>query len=166
MPSRARVAGRISHQVRAPSGCIGWRRCSQARQAAQTLPALAGDYTLGNLTISHPWSRATAPGMPMGVAYLTITNRGKAADVLVAASTPAAAQVEIHQTTMSDGMARMRPVQEVAIAPGRTVKIEPGGIHLMLVGLKQPLSPLDTVPLTLRFRDAGEITIQLSIESP
>ncbi|HEX5163110.1 MAG TPA: copper chaperone PCu(A)C [Steroidobacteraceae bacterium] len=134
--------------------------------AVLVLPAMAGDYTLGNLTISHPWSRATAPGMPMGVAYLAITNRGKAADALVAASTPAAAQVEIHQTTLSDGMARMRPVQEVVIAPGSTVKIEPGGIHLMLVGLKQPLSPLDTVPLTLRFRDAGEITIQLSIESP
>ena len=134
--------------------------------AVLVLPAMAGDYTLGNLTISHPWSRATAPGIPMGVAYLAITNRGKAADALVAASTPAAAQVEIHQTTLSDGMARMRPVQEVVIAPGSTVKIEPGGIHLMLVGLKQPLSPLDTVPLTLRFRDAGEITIQLSIESP
>ena len=134
--------------------------------AVLVLPAMAGDYTLGNLTISHPWSRATAPGMPMGVAYLAITNRGKAADALVAASTPAAAQVEIHQTTLSDGMARMRPVQEVVIAPGSTVKIEPGGIHLMLVGLKQPLSPPATVPLTLRFRDAGEITIQLTIESP
>lgn len=120
----------------------------------------------GALLVDHAWSRPTAPGMPMGVAYLAITNRGKAADALVAASTPAAAQVEIHQTTLSDGMARMRPVQEVVIAPGSTVKIEPGGIHLMLVGLKQPLSPLDTVPLTLRFRDAGEITIQLSIESP
>jgi len=130
------------------------------------LPAMAGDYTLGNLTISNPWSRATAPGMSMGVAYFSITNRGKVADALVAASSPAAARVEIHQTSISDGMARMRPLREVVISPGATVKVESGGIHLMLVDLKQPLTPTATVPLTLRFREAGEITVQLSVESP
>ena len=130
------------------------------------LPAMAGDYTLGNLTLSNPWSRATAPGMSMGVAYFTITNRGKAEDVLVAASTPAAERVEIHQTSISDGMARMRPLNEVAIAAGATVKVEPGGIHLMLVDLKQPLTPQVYVPLTLQFRAAGNITVQLRVESP
>lgn len=102
----------------------------------------------------------------MGVAYFTITNRGKAEDVLVAASTPAAARVEIHQTSISDGMARMRPLKEVAIAAGATVKVEPGGIHLMLVDLKQPLTPQAYVPLTLQFRDAGNVTVQLRVEAP
>jgi len=91
------------------------------------LPAAAQRYELATLTITHPWSRTTAPGMPMGVAYLTITNNGKAPDALVAASTTVAARVEFHQTSFADGMARMRPLQEIVVAPGKTVKIEPGG---------------------------------------
>jgi len=106
---------------------------------ALSLPAIANQYQLGSLVISHPWSRPTAPGMPMGVAYLSITNRGKDAEVLVSVCTPVAARVEIHQTTIVDGMARMRPLGEIEIAPGATVKIEPGGIHLMLVDLAAAL---------------------------
>jgi len=129
------------------------------------LPAAAHRYELGTLTIGHPWSRPTAPGMPMGVAYLTITNNGKVPDALVAASTPAAAHVEFHETTITDGMARMRPLQEVVIAPGQSVKIEPGGIHLMLVDLRSELVTGKPVPLTLEFRVAGRITVELSIEA-
>jgi len=132
---------------------------------ALALPAAAHQYQLGSLLIDHPWSRATAPGMPMGVAYLSITNNGKAPDVLIAASTPAAARVEMHQTTIADGMARMRPLSEVVIAPGSTVKIEPGGIHLMLVDLKAPLAAGKQVPLDLTFRRAGRISVQLSVET-
>jgi copper(I)-binding protein len=132
---------------------------------AMALPATAHQYQLGSLVIGHPWSRPTAPGMPMGVAYLSITNNGKDADVLIAASTPLAARVEMHQTTIADGMARMRPLGEIAIAPGTTVKIEPGGIHLMLVDLKTPLETGKQVPLELTFRRAGKVTVQLSIEA-
>jgi len=130
------------------------------------LAATAHGYELGMLTIGHPWSRPTAAGMPMGVAYLTITNHGKVPDALVAASTPAAANVEFHQTSFTDGMARMRPLQEIVIAPGQSVKIEPGGIHLMLVDLRSALVSGKTVPLTLEFRVAGRITVELSIEAP
>jgi copper(I)-binding protein len=128
-------------------------------------PAVAHQYQLGSLVIEHPWSRPTAPGMPMGVAYLSITNNGNRADVLIAASTPAAAQVQMHQTTIVDGMARMRPLAEIAIPAGATVKIEPGGIHLMLVDLKAPFELGRSVPLELTFRNAGKITVALSIET-
>jgi len=128
-------------------------------------PAVAHQYELGTLVIGHPWSRPTAPGMPMGVAYLSITNNGKTADALVAASSPAAARVEFHKTTLADGMARMRPLTEIAIAPGATVKVEPGGIHLMLVDLKAPLEPGKSVSLVLEFRVAGKITVELSVEA-
>jgi copper(I)-binding protein len=127
------------------------------------LPASAQQYQLDSLVISHPWSRATAAGMPMGVAYLSITNNGKDADVLIAASTPAAARVEMHQTTITDGIARMRPLGELVIEPGSTVKIEPGGIHLMLVDLKAPLEAGKPVPLELTFRRAGRITLRLAV---
>ncbi len=126
----------------------------------------AHEYTHGSLTIGHPWSRPTMPGMPMGVAYLSITNRSKAADALIAASTPAAAKVEFHETRIDDGMARMRPLTEIVIGPGKTVKIQPGGIHLMLVGLEAPLELGKSIPLTLEFRAAGKVTVELAIESP
>jgi len=130
--------------------------------AVATTPQL---YPLGELIIGKPWSRPTAAGMPMGVAYLTITNNGSAPDALIAASTPAAARVEFHQTTISGGMARMRPVTEIAIPARGTVTIEPGGIHLMLVDLGSPLEAGKLVPLVLEFRKAGRITVQLSIEA-
>src|SRR3569832_1615552 len=81
--------------------------------AALALPASAQDFQLGTLVIAHPWSRPTAPGMPMGVAYLSITNKGKDTAALIAASTPAAARVEMHRTAIADGVARMRPVESV-----------------------------------------------------
>jgi len=120
----------------------------------------------GTLEIGHPWSRPTAPGMAMGVAYLSITNHGKSSDALVGASSPVADKVEMHETSIVDGMARMRPLSEIVIPPGATVKIEPGGIHLMLVGLKAPLERGKTAPLVLEFRHAGRITVQLGVETP
>jgi copper(I)-binding protein len=134
--------------------------------AAGVLAGPAAEYRVGALGISHPWSRPTAAGMPMGVAYLAITNHGKSPDSLIAASSPAAARVEIHESRIVDGVARMRPLTQVAIAAGATVKIEPGGIHLMLVDLKSPLTAGKPVPLTLEFRGAGRITVNLSVESP
>jgi len=127
--------------------------------------AAANQYELGTLVIDHPWTRATAPGMPMGVAYLSITNNGKNADTLIAASTPAAASVEMHETSIVDGMARMRPLSEVPIPPGATVRIEPGGIHLMLVDLRSALERGRSVPLVLEFRHAGNITVQLDVQA-
>ncbi|HEX6638551.1 MAG TPA: TonB-dependent receptor [Steroidobacteraceae bacterium] len=124
----------------------------------------AHDYTAGKILIAHPWSRPTAPGMPMGVAYLSLENRGTTEDALTGASTPAAARVELHQTTFSEGIARMRPLAQVVLPPGRTVKIEPGGVHMMLVDLKHPLEAGTQVPLVLEFRDAGRIEVMLHIE--
>jgi copper(I)-binding protein len=128
------------------------------------MPADAQDYALGHLLIVHPWSRPAEAGRPVGVAYLSITNNGRAEDALLRASTPLAAQVQLHQTTLSEGMARMRPLAELVIAPGKTVQIEPGGVHLMLTDLKGALIAGTTVPLTLEFRVAGKITVPLTIE--
>jgi periplasmic copper chaperone A len=126
--------------------------------------AVAATYEHGALRISQPWSRATSPGMPMGVAYLTITNRGRNADALIAASTPAAARVEFHRTTFEAGMAQMRPSRAVVVEPNATITAEPGSLHLMLVDLKSPLVVGTMVPLVLRFETAGEITVQLQVE--
>lgn len=119
----------------------------------------------GPIVISDAWTRPTAAGMPMGVAYFVVRNEGASDDAIVSASTPAAARVEIHQTTLSDGMARMRPLREIVVPAKGTVAIVPGGIHLMLVDLAAPLVAGARVPLVLRFRRAGPVEIRLAVES-
>lgn len=142
-----------------------FRRFIPLLVAVLVTPVVAHQYQLGKLVIGHPWSRPAAAGVPMGVAYLSIANNGTEPEVLTGASSPAAASVQFHQTTISEGMARMRPLGEVTIAPGATVKFEPGGIHLMLVDLKAPLEAGKPVSLILEFRKAGRITVQLSVEN-
>ena len=119
----------------------------------------------GPLVISDAWTRPTAAGMPMGVAYFVVGNDGNAADTIVAASTPAAARVEFHQTTLADGMARMRPLAEITVPAKGKVEVAPGGIHLMLVDLAAPLAAGTRVPLFLQFRNAGRVEIRLAVEA-
>lgn len=118
-----------------------------------------------SLVISDAWTRPTAAGMPMGVAYFTITNGTSSDDVLIAASTPAAARVEMHETSIEDGMARMRPLTGIRVPAGGHVAVAPGGIHLMLVDLSQPLEAGSRVPLVLEFRTAGKKAVELSVEA-
>jgi copper(I)-binding protein len=141
-----------------------WIRVFALLMAAGSTAVPAHEFKSGTLTIQHPWSRPTAEGSPVGVAYFVIVNHGQKPDTLVAASTPAAESVEFHRTIIEGGMARMRPAGEIVIAPGATVKAEPEGLHLMLVGLKQPLVEGSMVPLVLRFSGVGEVTVQLEVE--
>jgi periplasmic copper chaperone A len=135
--------------------------------AASVLAAAAhaDHYSVGSLVIGHPWSRPTASGMPTGVAYLSITNKGRDEDTLIAARTPAAERVEFHRTSLESGMARMRPAGTLVVAPNATLTAEPGGLHLMLVGLKTPLVEGTSVPLVLTFKTAGDVTVQMKIET-
>jgi len=126
--------------------------------------AHAHEYSVGDLVIGHPWSRPTVSGIPTGVGYLSITNNGKQRDTLISASSPAAARVEFHRTTFEAGMAHMSHARAVVIEPNATITAEPGGLHLMLVDLKSPLVVGTTIPLVLRFENAGEITVQLQVE--
>lgn len=136
-----------------------------ACSAAGGLAQAAGDGSSRNapgLVIHEPWARATAPAMKNGAAYLTIENRGRAADRLVSASAAIAARVELHRTEIGEnGVMRMREARGIEIPAGESVKIAPGGYHVMLVGLKGPLVKGATFPLTLRFEKAGarEVTV-------
>lgn len=131
-----------------------------------SLAAVAQDATVGALTIGHSWSRATPPAGRTGAGYLTIENRGATADRLTgAAIDPAIADAaELHSMTMDNGIMRMRPVEGgVALPAGQTVELSPGGIHIMLVGLKAPLKEGTRVPLTLTFEKAGSVTVELAV---
>jgi len=118
---------------------------------------------LGDLLISDVWARATVPSVAVGAVYFIIENRGPQADTLIDASCPQATSAMFHRTTQTNGVSHMEPVDSIAIPPGGTVKIEPGGLHLMLMGLKQPLKAGMLVPLTLRFRRAGKVVVRMQI---
>jgi periplasmic copper chaperone A len=124
----------------------------------------AHDYQVADLAIGHPYARATPPGAPVGGAYLTLDNKGARADRLVRASSPAADAVELHTMVMDGGVMRMHAVPGIDIAPGQHVELKPGGLHLMMVGLKQPLVAGAHVPLRLTFEHAGGIDVELAVE--
>jgi copper(I)-binding protein len=96
---------------------------------------------------------------------MKIENTGKAADRLVGASTPAAERVELHTMAMDGNVMRMREVAAIDLPPGQTVALEPGRLHLMLMGLKSPLKADTKVPLTLKFEKAGEVQVELKVEA-
>ena len=128
------------------------------------LPAAAQEGRAGDLTITQGWSRAAGAG-GTGAGYLTIGNRGTTADRLIAASTPAARRAELHTHVREGEVMRMREVPAIEIPAGGTVTLEPGGLHLMLVGLAAPLRQGGTVPVTLRFERAGEVQVSLAIQA-
>ncbi len=129
---------------------------------------LAADQKAGDLTITQPWSRATAPGATTGVIYFGVTNAGKSDDRLTGISTDIADKAELHKTmTMSGGMMMMDPIPEgVPIAAGQTVTLQPNGMHVMLTGLKHQLKSGDTVAVTLTFEKAGTVNTMAEVEGP
>ncbi|MGB3447040.1 MAG: copper chaperone PCu(A)C [Xanthobacteraceae bacterium] len=131
-----------------------------AQAQDQSQPVKAGD-----LVISNAWTRATPGGAKVGGGYLTIENKGTTADRLVGGTTTVAGKLEVHQMSMSDGVMKMHPVEGgLTIEPGKTVKLAPGGYHLMLVDLKQPFKQGETVPVTLLFEKAGKVAVSLSVQ--
>jgi hypothetical protein len=118
----------------------------------------------GDLVITQAWSRAAAQG-GQGAGYLTIANRGAAADRLLAASSPAAGRMELHSMIRDGDVMRMREVPAIDLPAGQTVSLRPGGLHLMFIGLGQPLRQGETVPVTLRFERAGEVRIDFAIQA-
>ena len=127
--------------------------------------AFAHDFKLGDLMVDHPWARASIGQAKAGAAYLTIVNGGSEADRLIAAATPAAKRTELHTHIMKDGVMKMREVEAVEVAPGEPTVLQPGGLHVMLMGLKAPLSEGETFPLTLTFEKAGSLEVTVKIES-
>ncbi len=128
-------------------------------------PAHADEVKAGDLVITEAWSRATPGGAKIGGAYLTIENKGSAPDRLVGGSADIADKVEVHEMAMDNGVMKMRPVDKgLTIEPGKTVKLAPGGYHLMMFNLKGPLKQGDKVPVTLEFEKAGKVQVSLDVQ--
>lgn len=127
--------------------------------ATETRPATTG------ISVERPWSRETAPGQDAGGGFLTIHNAGDEADRLTGGATPIAGDVQIHTVDMEGGVMRMRELAEgLEIPAGETVTLAPGGYHIMLMGLREPLARGAGVPLTLEFERAGTIAVTLDVQ--
>ena len=128
-------------------------------------PLCAEEVKAGDLVITQAWSRATPGGAKIGGGYLTIENKGSTADRLIGGSADVAAKVEVHEMAMKNGVMTMRPLDKgLSIEPGKTVKLAPGGYHLMLFDLKSPLKQGDKLPVTLEFEKAGKVKLSLDVE--
>ncbi|HWF97324.1 MAG TPA: copper chaperone PCu(A)C [Xanthobacteraceae bacterium] len=149
-----------------------WRTRNLAAGLLAVVLALAGGaaraetYTVGSIEIGNPWARATPKGAPVGGAYMSITNKGAEADRLIGVASPVAAQAEVHQMSMDNGVMSMRPVPGgLEIKPGQTVVLNPDSVHLMLMGLKQPLAQGEHMKATLNFAKAGKLDVEFVVES-
>jgi|APFre7841882724_1041349.scaffolds.fasta_scaffold105870_1 copper(I)-binding protein len=137
----------------------------------RSLPAalLGGLFALVSLTaqaqgpavveIADPYARAVPPGQPNSAVFMTLTNRSTETRALVAATSPAAEVSELHTHVHEDGMMRMRRVERIEVPAGASVNLQPGGLHLMLIGLKGDLEPGDQVDLTLSFDDGTQAQV-------
>jgi copper(I)-binding protein len=117
-----------------------------------------------SIKIEHAWARAAASAGGTGAAYVTIANAGPVDDRLVAAASAVAAKTELHLGMNENGVMKMEPVSAIDIKAGGQTVLKPGGVHIMLIDLKQPLKVGDTFSLTLIFEKAGKIETQVMIE--
>ncbi len=115
----------------------------------------------GTLMVENAWSRAALEGRT-GVVYFSVMAMG-GADQLMSATTPVAERAELHKSMESGGMSQMRPVDAVPVPAGGTVTFAPGGLHVMLIGLKKPLQEGDSFPLTLHFEKAGAVETTVKV---
>ncbi|MGD2131437.1 MAG: copper chaperone PCu(A)C [Maricaulaceae bacterium] len=127
--------------------------------------ALAHDFRVGDLVVDHPWASPAVQTGGNGGAFFTIRNEGETADRLLSAETDAAGVVEFHRMISTDGVMSMTPVENVEIAPGEEFAFEPGGAHLMLIGLNQTLGFEDHFNMTLTFENAGEVEVTFNVET-
>ena len=127
-------------------------------------PAFAHDITLGALELNGPFARATLPNAPVAGGFVTIVNTGTEDDRLVSASAHIARETQIHEMAMEGDVMKMRQLADgIAIPAGETVTLEPGGLHLMMMGLNGPLVEGETVPVTLTFEKAGTVVLDLHV---
>lgn len=125
----------------------------------------AHEYKKADLSISHPWTRQTAPAQKTGGGFMVITNKGANADRLLSVSSTAAGKVEIHTMEMTGGVMKMRPVSGGLSIPAKgRLELKPGGHHIMFIGLKAPFKLGEMIPLTLHFEQAGAVPVQVKVE--
>jgi copper(I)-binding protein len=118
----------------------------------------------GSLQIEAAYTRATVPGQMAAGGFMKIENKG-AVDQLLSASSPVAGEVQLHEMAMEGNVMRMRQVKEVLVPAGAAVELKPGGLHLMFMNIKAPLTAGETVPVKLKFAKAGEVEVKMPVNA-
>jgi copper(I)-binding protein len=114
--------------------------------------------------ITNAWARGTPGGAETGAIYLTLES--PSGDKLVGVSTPVAKKADMHMMTMENGVMKMRPLDGVDLPPGKPTTLKPGGMHIMLMGLRHPLKAGQSFPMTLKFAKSGTREVQVEVEKP
>lgn len=157
------AAGQNVHDLKAPAPALA---VATAGQGAGQAAAGAQSANARQLAVSGGWSRATPNGAKVAGAYVAIANGGPKGDVLIGGRFDVADRVEVHDMTMTDGVMRMRHLEQgLEIPAGGSVELRPGGLHLMLMGLKKQLRQGDAIQGVLTFRDAGDVAVTLPVEA-
>mgnify|MGYP000724552927 CR=1 FL=1 len=136
------------------------------RLAALALLLLTAGTAGAEIVVKDAWSRATAPGLSTGGAYFHLLNSGERGDRLIGVHSDRAPRVELHQTIEEGGNARMVHTPEVRVPANGELVFEPGGRHVMLMGLSEALTEGETYQITLELERAGAIPVQVEVRAP
>ena len=128
--------------------------------AASMTVIAAGPATI---EIEHPWAGESPPSVPNGAAYMTLINQGRQADQLLGVTGEVADKIELHAHLQEGGMMKMRQVDKIEINPGKPTLLQPGGLHIMLIGLKKPLVAGQKFTLLLNFANAGQVPAEVAV---
>ena len=126
--------------------------------------ANAQNAKVGSVQIENAYTRATVPGQQAAGGFMKIENKG-AADQLVSASSPVAGEVQLHEMAMDGNVMKMRQVKDIAVPAGGAVELKPGGLHLMFMNIKAPLTAGETVPVKLKFAKAGDVEVKMPVNA-
>ena len=164
MPIRALAALALATSLTVPATVTLAQTDAGATDTAASETATPGTATIGDIRIEAAWTRQTPPGARAGGGYATITNTGTEPDVLIGGSAPFTNRFEVHEMSVTDGVMRMAELADgLAIPPGETVELRPGGFHLMFIDMTEPPVEGTTVPVTLEFARAGTVTLDLPV---
>ena len=125
---------------------------------------LAQNAKVGSVQIENAYTRATVPGQQVAGGFMKIENKG-GVDLLVSASSPVAGEVQLHEMAMEGNVMKMRQVKDIPVPAGGAVELKPGGMHLMFMNIKAPLTAGDTVPVKLKFAKAGEVEVKMPVNA-
>ena len=129
-----------------------------------TAAAQAQSAKVGGVQIENAYTRATVPGQQVAGGFMKIENKG-AADQLISASSPVAGEVQLHEMAMEGNVMKMRQVKDIPVPAGSAVELKPGGLHLMFMNIKAPLTAGEIVPVKLKFAKAGEVEVKMPVNA-
>ena len=146
-----RAPAGLGRSLGAAAAIVGWLAAS-APAAGSGAPSVEG-----------AWVRASIGGSSVSAVYFVVVNRGESADRLVGVETERAGNAMLHRSVVEDGVAKMRHVDAIGVPPGGSARLEPGGLHVMLMGVSPPLEAGENVSVTLVFERAGEVVLSVPV---